>query len=177
MFQNLCHEWQNPWFMWNGHSSKYCDLVSEIPKRFHYLKVFQRSCYSERETSIPGWLAQIVSGLKTSCLQQSLWPPCWTDLAAPWLRVGSAYFPGSCFYLQKQEASTVPSDRKIGYKTQSQKRKKKKASFSYRSTTSNAKDIAKDSPQPPDSPLCNYNSFKLFIMGWALSSCSYALDT
>lgn len=126
MFQNLCHEWQNPWFMWNGHSSKYCDLVSEIPKRFHYLKVFQRSCYSERETSIPGWLAQIVSGLKTSCLQQSLWPPCWTDLAAPWLRVGSAYFPGSCFYLQKQEASTVPSDRKIGYKTQSQKRKKKK---------------------------------------------------
>jgi len=55
---------------------------------------------------------------KKTCLQQSLLPPCWTDLAYPWFRVGFASFPGSHFHLQKQEAGIVPFDRKMGYKNQ-----------------------------------------------------------
>ena len=75
----------------------------------------------------------------------------------------------------EQEAGIVPFDRKIEYKTQNQTMNERSQSLIQEHCRQ-----CQGQPtvlKPPDPPLCNYNSLKLFIMGWTVSSCSSALDT
>lgn len=112
-----------------------------------------------------------------ACLK-SPWPENHVPAAVPaeqaWLLPSSEralpISQGSRFQLRKREAGRVPFDRKIGYETRSQTRNERSQSFMQ-------EHCWQCQGQPSDPPSCNYNSLKLFSMGWTVSSWSSALDT